>query len=109
METLEFLFFLSTSSANIWAIRVGRFGATAQHNHAFTYGLAGLVMLSASLFCTLFWAASAMFMELSKPGSSYASPVGITMFVAMTLTFAVTVAAVAAASRCHRAKRPAVA
>lgn len=108
METSAFLFFLLISSANIWAIRVGRLGATPRHDRAFAYGLTGLVMLSASLFCALFWAAGAMFLELGEKGSSYASPVGITMLVAATSTLAVTIAAVAAASRCHRSKRPAV-
>ena len=104
--TLSFL--LVVAFFNSWAVRAGRNGSSSAQNRALNFGLLGLVMLSATLFFAVFWAAGLVLMEISKKGSSYTSSAGIAMFASALITLVLTGIAFSSALRCSRSNNAAV-
>ena len=104
-SALIFLFLLVVAFINVSAVRAGRTGISASHNQAFTSDLLGLVMLSITLFSTVFWAAGVVLMELSEKGSSYTSPPGLAMIATALVTLAVTIVSLSSTYRCNRSNK----
>lgn len=104
-SALTLLFLLVVASVNVWAVRVGRTGSSAHENRAFSSGLLGLVMLSVTLSCSVFWAAGLILMEMSETGSSYKAPAGIAMIASGLTTLFVTLISLVSAHRSTRSTR----